>query len=279
MKKIKKIKIHYTVFLAGIIFSFNGLFLEFILTIMFVAVHELSHIAAGVILGAKFQEVLVTPIGQNAVIKNIEKIHLHKRLLIYFAGPLISITIGLSLKILFKDIEVLKLISDINLCIGLFNLLPFLPFDGGCIVRNILSARFGFLNVSELIINLSKVFSVALIFFGVIQLILFPYNASLLVVGAYVYDFNKKEYLKSTYKFYRNIINMKDEIPKDRILNVRYIVVNKNEYAGKIAKSFDIDNYYIVYYFDDGKLIEKTQSQIMNFILTNGINEPIYNCA
>lgn len=69
------------------VFLFSGQLQKFLVLILFVTIHELCHIITAVFLGAKFSEIMITPVGERAVIKNMEKLSYERRIAIVLAGP------------------------------------------------------------------------------------------------------------------------------------------------------------------------------------------------
>ena len=132
--------------IAGIICAFISLF-----SILF---HEVAHSIIAKKYGIKFQKIILFAFGGIAL-QPIELIDPKKEMYMAFAGPLISFIIsGLSFLIWFELHQSNMLIihgfplssivfysAMINLVIGLFNLLPVFPSDGGRILRSFLSYR------------------------------------------------------------------------------------------------------------------------------------------
>lgn len=197
----KKIKIHPSVFIIIGLFIYIKQIEILALTFLFVTIHELAHSAAAVLLGAKLCEILITPIGERAVIKNMEWLSPCKRFLIFSIGPLVNITLGLILKTWFYHIKIGMYMADINLGIGFFNLLPILPLDGGKILLLIGDNLFGTLRSGEFMVKMSQLFGYFLIVAGVVQVIIFPFNISLLVIGLYLKECNKREYINIAFEF------------------------------------------------------------------------------
>ncbi|HET6440519.1 MAG TPA: CBS domain-containing protein, partial [Anaeromyxobacter sp.] len=70
----------------------------------------------------------------------------------------------------------------LNLILGLFNLIPAFPMDGGRILRGVLASRFGFFAATRVAAGLGKVFAVLFAIYGFLSA-----NLLLMVVAFFVY--------------------------------------------------------------------------------------------
>lgn len=275
MRQSKYIKIHPSVWGMILFFLFLGKGSIFLWTILFVTIHELSHVASALALGAKFSKILITPIGEQAVIRNLERLERGKQFFILMIGPLVNLTIGLFFKTCFPSRDTIRFLGDINLAIGFFNLLPVLPLDGGRILLLFAQGRWGTLNAASWIVKMGKGLSILAIFLGMIQMILYPFNFSLLLAGFYLLECNKKEYLSISSSFFLALLKKKKV--GERPLRLKEILVQKNTRLGQIIRFFNYDCYYLVCFYKDGQLIKKTQTEIMESILEKGMLSPIEN--
>jgi Zn-dependent protease len=97
---------------------------------------------------------------------------------IAIAGPLVSLAlagIGLGLGAA-TGVPILAWLGWVNLALGLFNLIPALPMDGGRILRASLAGRLGYQRATEVSITVARVFAVlfavAGLVLGQLQLVL-----------------------------------------------------------------------------------------------------------
>lgn len=245
---------------------------QFFVILSAVTLHELSHILTAKIFKLKVEKMIFTPIGEIAVIKELESLNVLKKLLVVFAGPAINIFIVLIFY--FIGNEKFNLYKNINLSIAFFNLLPIYPFDGGRIIQYILSYNIGVLNANKILIKLSSILSIIIFILGIIQLILFPYNISLMCIGFYLIKINKKEHFNMTFEFYKFIINKK--INKNKISNVKMFLIDKNLCVKNIVRKLCWD-YYTVLYVSENNMVKWiiTENNIINYIQIRGINGTI----
>jgi len=119
----------------------------------FALIHELGHLAAGLILGMKPEKIEITPYGVSISFQlmlddynkkvsygNILEI---KKIIVALAGPLTNLFIILLTYGLNENIFSKSIIIYANLLLIIFNLLPIYPLDGGRILKGILHIIFG----------------------------------------------------------------------------------------------------------------------------------------
>lgn len=123
------IKIHlYLLLVLFYMYAIGNLKL-FVLSYIFIILHELAHVIVSNILRVKVYEIELLPIGINA--KYEKNISVVKELIISLAGPCASF--------LFYKFLSNPLVKSINLFIAITNLIPFKPYDGGRIVNLIIT--------------------------------------------------------------------------------------------------------------------------------------------
>lgn len=150
------IKIDLKIFLFLFLFLLTSQIEIYILLMVFAIIHELGHLLTGVFLKFKPSEMRLTPLGlqisfdvdpQEYNKKNKELTI--KKAIIALAGPIINFLIAAVMiaaakfGISIQNIYVYQIIIYSNLVIGLFNLIPIYPMDGGRVLKEILKLAFG----------------------------------------------------------------------------------------------------------------------------------------
>lgn len=123
-------------------------------TCFFAIIHEFGHLFALNKFGVKILEFKISLFGANIKTENFKKIPIKSEIIILFSGPLINLILCIVLHItnlIIKNINLNNLVL-INLCLAIFNLLPFYNFDGGKIVEILLKSKFNE-KLSETIIS------------------------------------------------------------------------------------------------------------------------------
>ncbi len=247
---------------------------QFFIILIAVTIHELSHVAAAFFAGLKPEKIIITPIGEIAVIKGLEQIGVFKRSFVVLAGPVVNIIAAVIMS-LFTGEKFIN-IKNVNLFIAIFNLLPVYPLDGGRFLQFLISRKIGVLSSNKFIIKISSIISIILICIGVVQFTLFPYNMSIFCIGVYLLKRNKKEYINMTFEFYKTIINYKKRYKKK--MPVRLFYVDNNLNIKNILYSICWDYYSIFIVGNAGKSeISITERDIINYIQYKGLNGSIYD--
>lgn len=190
-----QIKIDLKIFIFIIIFIITRQIEIYGMLMLFAFLHELGHLFAGILLGFKPQSLKLNALGlsvnfkvntkdYNSKLKN-GNILAVKKLVIAISGPLVNFLL-VFLFFLFNGkifgIEKNVLIYS-NLLIGLFNLIPIYPLDGGRIVKNILHISSGLEDTYSYMSLISFVSIVFLTVFSSIMIIYLKNIAILLIIG------------------------------------------------------------------------------------------------
>ncbi len=187
----------YLVAILNIIPSINIL-TAVLITLVFatVVIHELSHCYLAKRYGIKIQRIVLLPIGGVSEMEELPK-DPAQELRIALAGPTANIIIaGISYVILIIFGSYLTTILTgalyyfiiVNIILGLFNLLPAFPMDGGRILRAFLAERMSFIRATKLSANIGKQFAIIMAVIGVF------FNFFLILVAIFVYLGAEAEY-------------------------------------------------------------------------------------
>lgn len=193
------IKIDLKIFLFLFLFLLTSQFEIYIILFIFAILHELGHLIAGLILKFKPEEIKLTSLGLqisfktspnevNSKIKKAKEINI-KKAIIAFAGPITNLLITVIVIILayfninFKNMYIYQIIIYSNLIIGLFNLIPIYPMDGGRILKEILNIYFGRKKAYKITYITSKTILIILTAMASIAILYVQNIAILLIIG------------------------------------------------------------------------------------------------
>ncbi len=202
------VNLHWTFILLMLFFLLlsTKLFLVFLLLFVCVFVHELAHARTALKNKVPVSEIVLTPLGGAT---SIDQTNVDPRVEfnISIVGPITSFFIGGILGI-FAALTppgiityTLQLLFELNIALGVLNILPAFPLDGGRVFRSYLERRYDYFKATVMTVKLSKYIAVA---FVILPLIYFYFQAESIdykileffiyaFVGAFLYGASSAE--------------------------------------------------------------------------------------
>ena len=249
LKLLHKIKVHPLLSILFFIGWYYKILPELFIIYLSLTFHELSHVIVGMKLGYGIQSIEILPIGERARIIGLEDALPSEDLIISLAGPIVSIffgLIGLLVLFIFNGIhrDFIEFFFIINFGIGLFNLIPAYPLDGGRILRAILLHYIDISNANRMSIIVSR--SIAIIFFilGIIQFLKTNYNISLLTISSFIWISSFREEKKLQFSIMRQLVYKQRNLKKKRTLEVKNIIALCNTPVSCVLKLLRFHKYY-----------------------------------
>jgi Zn-dependent protease/CBS domain-containing protein len=184
------INLQYNTFYKAFYTFFIVLFL-----FIFVVFHELAHSIVARRYGIKVRKIVLYPIGGVSEIEEIPD-NPAQEWRMAVAGPLTSLVFGFAILAVSLALtpnllpyfftlsttgDVLFDLAVLNILLGLFNLIPAFPMDGGRVFRALLAERMKFSDATRYAVNIGKIFGIAMVIIG------FIFNFLLVLVGLFVY--------------------------------------------------------------------------------------------
>ncbi|MGP8330700.1 MAG: CBS domain-containing protein [Methanosarcinaceae archaeon] len=170
--------------------------LSFVITILLfssVLLHEIGHSYFARKYGVRIDSITLLLFGGVASMEEIPR-NPSKEAKMAIAGPMVSFTIGAfcllsnnvlnSLQPSFSDtyiFRVMWLLGYINLTIGVFNLLPAFPMDGGRILRALYATSMPYVKATQKAAYIGKVFAFIMGIFGLLM------NPWLVLIAFFIY--------------------------------------------------------------------------------------------
>ncbi|NAT11030.1 hypothetical protein C4E22_05740 [ANME-1 cluster archaeon AG-394-G06] len=195
----------------GIILGFGGLnisiwlkyLLSAIVSVLFFTTllfHELSHSFVARRYGTKIRSITLFVLGGMAQMEEIPK-EPRKEAKVSAAGPAFSLCIGALASAIYyifgpvnlaasgatlKDaaLIVVGIIAFYNVILGLFNLIPAFPMDGGRILRALFATRMSYIDATKKAVVVGKSFAFAMGLFGLLTL---PGGVWLILIAIFIY--------------------------------------------------------------------------------------------
>lgn len=232
------IKVNLKVFLFAIIFYFTKQIEIYAILMIFGIIHELGHLICGLVLGLKPKSLKIMPLGFSIEFKILTDYYNKKvgkgntldlkKLLIALGGPITNFIIVI-ICIVSKNkfgIPNLEYIIYPNILIGLFNLLPIYPMDGGRVIKYVLNMCIGKKYSIEYV---NKMSNISIILITAISSILIYYykNISILFIVVYLWclAINENKKYNTRVRLYKII----DKCKKDK-------QTSKLSFTGILAK-------------------------------------------
>ena len=200
------IKIDLSLIIFILLFCFTSQIEIYLVLLIFALIHEIGHLCIGMCLGFRPQEIKILPIGMRIEFKpqyeeynkKVKKANVLaiKRAIIAMAGPLVNFAIIFILVIIEKinsqmlnwsigNINYITIIYA-NFLIGIFNLIPIYPLDGGRILKEIFHIAVGLKKSYTYTYKTSKVTLILLTILSSIA-ILYIQNISIIIILAYLW--------------------------------------------------------------------------------------------
>lgn len=156
-----------------------------------VLLHELGHALVARRFGIATKRITLWLLGGVAQMERIPR-EPKKELWIALAGPAVSFALALFFHLARTEAGALGFLTHylalINLMLGLFNLLPALPLDGGRVYRALLALRKPYLQATRQALALSQAVAWALGLFGLVV-----FNPFLVLIAFFVYMASRAE--------------------------------------------------------------------------------------
>ncbi|HOI76678.1 MAG TPA: site-2 protease family protein, partial [Methanofastidiosum sp.] len=219
------IELHITFLLLLLIFSIFGFIPLLVIVLLFasVLVHELAHSLVGRHYGAKIKKITLFPIGGVSQMEAIPKGH---EFAIAVIGPLTSIALGAVLFLfgslfglsIYFDLnwveltslkDIVRIVMSLNFLLGIFNIIPAFPMDGGRVLRAFLATKMDYLKATEISVRIGQGLAIVFAFVGVF------YNPWLIIIAFFIYMGGMGEYQSTQMSSALKGIKVKDLMVKD----------------------------------------------------------------
>jgi stage IV sporulation protein FB len=190
------VSIHPALAIALAVAVYFGFAKECIMYFAAVTLHELTHVAAGIIFGAKIRKIELSPLGENATLYMPDSMEKWTPL-VYAAGPVINILLGACLWNKAPEFAL------INTALGALNLLPAFPLDGARICHIFLRRHMDERAVNKYMCRATEVIALLLFALGILQLAFFPFNISLICISVFLKMNLLNEKVRLNYEYAR----------------------------------------------------------------------------
>ena len=233
--------------------------------------HELGHFCAAKFVKAEVKRVCFYPFGITIELKDGYVKNPVSEVIVALAGPFTNGIIVLFALLCIPDEELSAFVVMSSAIIGIMNLLPILPLDGGRAVKAVLTIRWGFVKAFNFTVRLSRVFTALLFVFGIIVLIVSRFNFSILLICVFLAVNAIAEKRSMQIIVMRDVLYSKEKLRGGK-MKTACLTVKESVPARLLLKEFDCHRYFVINVVDDdlnycGTL---TESQIIDSLVLRG---------
>lgn len=192
----------------------TGYFTEMLTLFGVVTIHELGHVAAAKSFGWRVREVQLMPFGGVAAVDESTNVPAKEEFVVALCGPLqnawmAAFAWGMT-QAGWGDPAYWDYFLQANVMIGLFNLLPSLPLDGGKLLQSLLSFLFPYHKILTFMVILSLLISLMLVTASVLRFPAGGVQLNLLVIGIFLFYTNWYGYKHLHFQFLRFLVNREE---------------------------------------------------------------------
>ncbi|BBH19258.1 stage IV sporulation protein FB [Paenibacillus baekrokdamisoli] len=259
----------------------TGYFVELITLFAIVFVHELGHVITARGFGWTVREVKLLPFGGVAEVEEAGSLPSKEDAIVAIAGPLQNVWMGAVAwtfgQLGLWNVEWSDYVWRANVMIGLFNLLPILPLDGGKLMQAALSQTLAFHQTLVWAIRISLVLSIIMIGYAIVPVVYsggMGIQFNLLTVGLFLFFTNWTAYRHIPFLFLRFLTNR--EMASSRSITkgawALPIIVNKRHTVSAALRLFKRDSYHLVIVMEEqGRILAVLPEQrVVNGFLSDG---------
>ena len=250
MKRETK-KILAEIILIVLVCSYNKMF---IFALIWVFLHEITHILVALKFGCKFYNIEFHIFGMKAELIDIDSLRENQKIIVYLSGALLNIVLAIFFYIINIKYNSSFIETSMNLNIGLavFNLLPAYPLDGSRILEVILSKRMLFKKAQKIISIVS--FSIAALFIiiaVIIYIFLHSLNLSMIIGAIIIIYITRMEEHTTMYITMSNVVKKRHKLLKNKYIENKSISVFYKQGLVNVLALVDRNKFNTFYILDD----------------------------
>ncbi|MFB5191111.1 M50 family metallopeptidase [Alicyclobacillus fastidiosus] len=262
---VGRVRVH-PLFLALMVgASFAGMLKTAVLLFLFVLLHEFGHAVTARALGYEVEEVSLLPFGGVAKVSYARLgFSPREEAMVAIAGPFVNLLLCIACSLLSAvrviDGDTYQLCMQMNSWIGIFNLLPGLPLDGGRILRAARSRQIGYERATLEAYNVALALAILLMLTGVLALFTGHPHLGMMLLGLFLFATawrGKKDVRSETMRF----LDAKRQQPK-AVLPMYTLAVLHSAPIRDVVVQFAPDRYHIVYILGNDGLVQALLEEI-----------------
>lgn len=271
--KIKKFEINLWSIVLFAVGFYYGFFEMLLIAYGVTSIHEFAHVLIAKMCNVEIDGVEVLPFGitmriaENCVKDTVSEMK------IALAGPLSNFLIAYFTYGLY-DGAYRQFIITTSIVMGVFNLLPVFPLDGGRVLRALMVKKFGHIRATNMVLNFSYVFCFLILAAGLFALYLTKFNFSVLLIGGFLIANITEERKNANMIIMKDILYSRKKLLHKGVSKGNILVAEENQKAKSVLKELSYDKYYIINIVDNHLNIIKTvtETELIEFMAIYGMN-------
>ena len=274
---MKIIKINPLFFAVLGIVLFTGEIVNFSMMYITLILHELTHLFFLAKNRLVVEKIIIEPFGISIAIKNNNI----ENPFVYLSAPIFNLIFAGLLYAFCYHYKIINFSYFIiaNLSIGLFNLIPIIPFDGGKALQIYFSKKYGNIAASKIFTTTSFIFSLSLIIFGFYFVYITGFNYSIVIIGIFLLYNSITEKRLIADKAVSRFSGMEYRGNIEECIPIVTVAVPEEYPAHKLLRNFSENRYYIIKTVKDGVVTGTiTETRIINKIISTKGNISVSDC-
>lgn len=248
MAKINKLFIPYIIFII-LLGSYGDLFPAFLI----VSFHEIMHCITALTFGISAYEFELLPIGAVLRLKELDSATPFQDIVISISAPAVNIILAFILFLIgqYYNSYYLNIFFRDNLLIGIFNLIPALPLDGGRILRDGINSRILYKKADMITVKISITIGIGMIAYFLFLILCSKFSLNILMIALFIIISSIKEKERIVYFIMGDIIKKKYNFIKRGYIENRGVSIYYKWDLLKVLGIVDKNKYSIFYVLDD----------------------------
>ncbi|MEX2461503.1 MAG: M50 family metallopeptidase [Paenibacillaceae bacterium] len=246
----------------------TGYFIELFTLFGIIFIHELGHVTMAKSFGWRVMEVQLLPFGGVAVVEESGNIPAYEELWVALAGPAQNAWMAffafLMMKFSGADSLWWEYFLQANVMIGLFNMLPVLPLDGGKVLVSLLSFRLCYYKTLHICAWFSLGLSCMIIIAAFISIgTQGGVQLNVLIIGLFLLYSNWISYRHIPYQFRRFLMSREGRATQHLAKGTlaQPILVGGHKEISMIVQLFMREKYHLIYILSKQGNIQKVLTE------------------
>lgn len=262
-----------------------GLLRETLLVFWIVLLHELAHVAVAACFGIRAERVELLPFGGVASFSEPLVVSPAREAVIAISGPIHNFAFAFLAAALERSGYVAsglaRFLVETNIAIGVFNLLPGIPLDGGRLLRAALVPRVGPVKASGLAAAVGRLVGLGVLVAGGALAYLGWCNVLVPVLGGFLVFAASREARMVSWARVRDTLRKKREFLAAGTMVVHLLAAHETALLGDVARRFVPGKLNVVVVFDRELAIRglATEVDVLRAMTRHGPDAPVRTLA